>query len=169
VVFEFCLGVELPGACAGFQTRPKQLFSPQNWRTAPSAYTPRSNRIQIVFKPRSNSIVFKPAHREELVRKLRLRARSTRRTGWLGGGKLTRAEVSEPDVARVISKWTGGRITPPLLFLRAASVGVVGRRVSACSSQGHGSARSTTVTEGFDKAGSAVRNLNRRAGSARVR
>jgi hypothetical protein len=45
------------------------------------------------------------------VRKLRAQARSSRRggsRGWLSGGKLTRAEVSEPDVARVISKWTGG-------------------------------------------------------------
>jgi hypothetical protein len=49
-----------------------------------------------------------PSSREELVRQLRSRARTSRRSGWLGGGKLTRAEVSEPDVARVISKWTGG-------------------------------------------------------------
>ena len=32
--------------------------------------------------------------------------------GWLGSGKLTRAEVSEPDIARVISKWTGERRGP---------------------------------------------------------
>lgn len=45
--------------------------------------------------------------REELVRKLRSRTRTSRRGAWLGGGKHTRSEVSEPDVARVISKWTG--------------------------------------------------------------
>lgn len=53
------------------------------------------------------------AKREELVRKLRMKQRSAKKGsssgggGGAGGGKLTRAEVSEPDVARIISKWTG--------------------------------------------------------------
>jgi len=61
-------------------------------------------------QPNRTTTQSNPPSREELVRKLRTRARITRRSGawgWLGGGKLTRAEVSEPDVARVISKWTG--------------------------------------------------------------
>lgn len=38
------------------------------------------------------------------MRKLRLRARAVRKRG---GAKLTRGEVGEPDIARVISNWTG--------------------------------------------------------------
>jgi hypothetical protein len=53
------------------------------------------------------------ARRAELIRKLRqLQRRAARpkgqKGGCGGGAKMSRAEVGEPDVARIISAWTGG-------------------------------------------------------------
>jgi hypothetical protein len=53
------------------------------------------------------------ARRAELIRKLRqLQRRAAGPKGQKGGGgggaKMSRAEVGEPDVARIISAWTGG-------------------------------------------------------------
>lgn len=45
----------------------------------------------------------KRARREELLRKIRLRVRTAKK----GGLKMSRTEVTETDVARIISKWTG--------------------------------------------------------------
>ncbi len=49
------------------------------------------------------------AKREEVVRKLRLRQRNAKKAAAGGAsGKLVQGEVSEADIARIISKWTGG-------------------------------------------------------------